>query len=382
MGSSPRRRGAHDEHDRAVCSGRIIPAQAGSTTCPPVAELPREDHPRAGGEHVQSKAQSLVGFGSSPRRRGALVRRHAVLDDRRIILAQAGSTRDAASSQSAAEDHPRAGGEHLGPQASTGGTEGSSPRRRGAPTACLTDSLPGGSSPRRRGAPSLTPPPPFRSRIIPAQAGSTRSSTTAAPSNRDHPRAGGEHGDRLWVEAGAPGSSPRRRGAPVSRSPGAATTRIIPAQAGSTRPRPAWTPPPRDHPRAGGEHSPLAVAVRHRHGSSPRRRGARHIRSPRSAALRIIPAQAGSTGRDAHGNPAHGDHPRAGGEHNHLTRDDITGVGSSPRRRGARQRRQGRARARGIIPAQAGSTATAAGSRPRPWDHPRAGGEHSRLHFQ
>ena len=214
MGSSPRRRGAHDEHDRAVCSGRIIPAQAGSTTCPPVAELPREDHPRAGGEHVQSKAQSLVGFGSSPRRRGALVRRHAVLDDRRIILAQAGSTRDAASSQSAAEDHPRAGGEHTITTRYGDAQVGSSPRRRGAP-----------------GAAAL---PVSRWGIIPTQAGSTARRASASPAIADHPRAGGEHVPIYSQRAWYTGSSPRRRGAREIEIARCRRARIIPAQAGST----------------------------------------------------------------------------------------------------------------------------------------------------
>jgi len=293
-------------------------------------------------------------------------------------------------------DHPRASGEHKGRRRAHLFAQGSSPRRRGA-----------------RAGHRLGPP---KTRIIPAQAGSTDAALWSHSAPQDHPRAGGEH-SRRWVRAFGPsGSSPRRRGARLDGRGEPARRGIIPAQAGSTISDHDPPPAGQDHPRAGGEHLAQEEQVSASEGSSPRRRGARLRLHVLSDVRGIIPAQAGSTtpssGRRCRGR----DHPRAGGEHapveflelgdcgssraggEHRTRGPSasTGAGSSPRRRGARRARCHRAPRAGIIPAQAGSTWTAvsprnpsmdhpaqAGSttsrtrcRPRPRDHPRAGGEH------
>ena len=119
---------------------------------------------------------------------------------------------------------------------------------------------------------SLVPPPLG---LIPASAGSTRPRRTPWLLRRAHPRVRGEHSTRArWLAASA-GSSPRPRGAPSSASSRVMTVGLIPASAGST---------------VGDLVQPALYA-----GSSPRPRGARHrpIRPDNRAGL--IPASAGST---------------------------------------------------------------------------------------
>jgi len=174
----------------------------------------------------------------------------------------------------------------------------------------------------------------------------------------------------------AAGSSPRRRGALPRLREQRGIVRIIPAQAGSTAPTSASVSTSGDHPRAGGEHDAHRGRPTLAHGSSPRRRGARDRPAGRRALRRIIPAQAGSTYHRRVAGCTMGDHPRAGGEHTLSGRRDRRSQGSSPRRRGARTMNVADDLALGIIPAQAGST-PARGLRHRPArDHPRAGGEH------
>ncbi len=153
-GSSPRRRGAHEEVRAGVAEWGIIPAQAGSTLLTPPTVTTVPDHPRAGGEHAGCGVVPVGGGGSSPRRRGA--HDHHPLRRRpgRIIPAQAGSTRGGRTAGEQVGDHPRAGGEHRPPRLRVTSDRGSSPRRRGA-------------------RPNLFPKGVVHG-IIPAQAGSTR----------------------------------------------------------------------------------------------------------------------------------------------------------------------------------------------------------------
>ena len=88
-GSSPRMRGAPLAYPTGTNVWGIIPAYAGSTfyrTCPPITT---GDHPRVCGEHVGSVG---FGMGSSPRMRGAPIRRTEQLHRDGIIPAYAGST--------------------------------------------------------------------------------------------------------------------------------------------------------------------------------------------------------------------------------------------------------------------------------------------------
>ncbi len=234
----------------------------------------------------------------------------------------------------------------------------------------------GGPSPRRRGA---LPAPLLRARrrgAIPAQAGSTEDPRAGPVTPRGHPRAGGEHVFPVpGVEFDA-GPSPRRRGARDRRYLRRRGVRAIPAQAGSTRPSSPSRSCTRGHPRAGGEHLPAQEHPGRGQGPSPRRRGARTDTGRARARGGAIPAQAGSTSRPRSCARWAWGHPRAGGEH--VGGGAVADVerGPSPRRRGARARRDPRLRQRGAIPAQAGSTGQGRRRTGRTGGHPRAGGEH------
>ena len=155
-------------------------------------------------------------------------------------------------------DHPRVCGEHVSREAVIHVLRGSSPRMRGAPFFSLTDpgarpdhprvcgehTLPtwsmefmGGSSPRMRGALLLFRGQSLDERIIPAYAGSTIRWMMTAVLDKDHPRVCGEHPDFSRDISLRAGSSPRMRGAPVSKCRRPWMKGIIPAYAGST----VWT---------------------------------------------------------------------------------------------------------------------------------------------
>ena len=152
--------------------------------------------------------------------------------------------------------------------------------------------------------------------IIPAYAGSTAECSGMSGQATDHPRIRGEHhtGSGPWLSRS--GSSPHTRGA---LDPGhyVYQDRIIPAYAGSTRSTGAGQSAEMDHPRIRGEHRLTRPGVLAEHGSSPHTRGALHADAERGEGLRIIPAYAGSTRRRRSGTRRVGDHPRIRGEH-HL----------------------------------------------------------------
>ena len=152
-------------------------------------------------------------------------------------------------------------------------------------------------------------------RIIPADAGSTCLSAGVTTSGWDHPRGCGEHllPKRAW-RCGS-GSSPRMRGALDLASTIYTNWGIIPADAGSTVPRPSQPEEDADHPRGCGEHRSMFCCRFPSLGSSPRMRGAQRSATKSYKSLR--------------------DHPRGCGEH--LLGSVLVGlfVGSSPRMRGA-----------------------------------------------
>ena len=214
-------------------------------------------------------------------------------------------------------DHPRIRGEHWW----------SSPSIR----------ISGGSSPHTRGAPA----PGFSIRpgvgIIPAYAGSTRTSTVRRLSCQDHPRIRGEHDWQHWHLRRIRGSSPHTRGALAQLA--------------------AALPPSVDHPRIRGEHRLRGSSSAWPTGSSPHTRGARRLDPEHHHRIRIIPAYAGSTHRHLESTGVPEDHPRIRGEHcPQMFVDTIRGR---------------------IIPAYAGSTILVVVAVSDTPDHPRIRGEHS-----
>ena len=207
------------------------------------------------GEHEVEAAITTYDPGSSPHARGAPV---GVLDadaPAGIIPACAGSTTSTAAQTGGSRDHPRMRGEHW--------------------VAQLTRLWSGGSSPHARGALRVRRLRHRAPGIIPACAGSTRStastggggagiipacagSTTARIGSRcagwDHPRMRGEHFDQIDSQSERGGSSPHARGARAKLIRVLVGRRIIPACAGSTPTTPGTACPTGDHPRMRGEH--------------------------------------------------------------------------------------------------------------------------------
>ncbi len=328
------------------------------------------------GEHRTGRPYFAIVQGSSPHVRGALLHLRVDARDRGIIPACAGSTHHESDGADDERDHPRMCGEHFQTKRARIRLSGSSPHVRGAPH--LMAELRGQSG------------------IIPACAGSTALISINSPVSRDHPRMCGEHAWRFecFLTHGdhprmcgehqrgvrdprtALGSSPHVRGARLERDENPSGSGIIPACAGSTDRVGAAGSLVGDHPRMCGEHitpNPFANAVL---GSSPHVRGALIQGIVLHCPLGIIPACAGSTASAATASDPRRDHPRMCGEHLVDGDRNRLGRGSSPHVRGARRPRQPGIRPNGIIPACAGSTQVRLRRRPWTEDHPRMCGEH------
>ena len=299
--------------------------------------LSDSDHPRIRGEHSGVSWIVKNGTGSSPHTRGAPGFDSFWRRVRGIIPAYAGSTASGRAWRRRSGDHPRIRGEHVTTFSAIDSPPGSSPHTRGALElhAARRKHL-HGSSPHTRGARGRVHRHRRPVRIIPAYAGSTMSVPTSRKLMEDHPRIRGEHPPQRLQAHETGGSSPHTRGALVVFS---------------------LDPHFRmDHPRIRGEHRGGASGTDDIPGSSPHTRGAHRRRRGRSAAMRIIPAYAGSTPPCYWRARSGQDHPRIRGEHQiHLnSTGDIRG--SSPHTRGAHPRRGGSPAPGWIIPAYAGST--------------------------
>ena len=172
----------------------------------------------------------------------------------RIIPAYAGSTVDFDLVDDLEEDHPRVCGEHLWVITLANFCRGSSPRMRGARVGAAVSRLVDG--------------------IIPAYAGSTRCPWDGWKRERDHPRVCGEHNTCRISAAASRGSSPRMRGARIVVFAALAGDGIIPAYAGSTSGLQSLPSRVGDHPRVCGEHVFSIFEIPRPSGSSPRMRGA------------------------------------------------------------------------------------------------------------
>ena len=354
-----------------------IPAYAGSTDRPLGRPRPGADHPRIRGEHPGGGWHWYWALGSSPHTRGAPGQQSHQDRRRWIIPAYAGSTLRRSASDCPGSDHPRIRGEHQCAGIRLGERSGSSPHTRGAHP-----------DPRRQ---------PRHGRIIPAYAGSTRSTARPCTTARDHPRIRGEHhvsdGAGSIIVGSSPhtrgalvvfsldphfrriipayagstfeefqafwkcaGSSPHTRGARPGAGEEADEAGIIPAYAGSTEQTERGTPDMADHPRIRGEHRAVEWVTDFDLGSSPHTRGALMGPPLKTQGLRIIPAYAGSTEIHRIRHDGLPDHPRIRGEHFANTVANIKAVGSSPHTRGALREVHRHPRGDRIIPAYAGST--------------------------
>ena len=200
-----------------------------------------------------------------------------------------------------------------------------------AVTRCLRSS--GGSSPRGRGTlqPHLDHVSPVR--FIPAWAGNTQPTGSAAHARPVHPRVGGEHDAIPAGGREVRGSSPRGRGTRYVLAEMITEERFIPAWAGNTVPRVPGASRGAVHPRVGGEHDLKAIGAEAANGSSPRGRGTRGTGHPASRSRRFIPAWAGNTRSAGRRAAAATVHPRVGGEHEIFWFAAQMNRGSSPRGR-------------------------------------------------
>ena len=96
-----------------------------------------------------------------------------------------------------------------------------------------------GSSPHTRGAPKPRVGIEVAYGIIPAYAGSTEANSLDGQTMADHPRIRGEHQAMATSTTTTNGSSPHTRGARADEPRHRRRKRIIPAYAGSTRT--TWT---------------------------------------------------------------------------------------------------------------------------------------------
>lgn len=191
-----------------------------------------------------------------------------------------------------------------------------------------------------------------------ACAGNTARSSTTSTASTDYPRMRGDHDTLAELVVLDGGSSPLARRTRHADHHKCVDQRIIPANAGNTRSPVPVRCRREDHPRMCGEHlSPVAWAWV-RVGSSPHVRGTHRVNRAGAGSDRIIPAYAGNTRSPLARGSNTGDHPRIRGEHVFILPLSIILLGSSPQVRGTRKVPMRPAMSTGIIPACAGNTPT------------------------
>ncbi len=353
----PRSRGEHRRRHRSVLVPvGLIPARAGSTSARRGSGRRPRAHPRSRGEHLVEGRPGDALLGSSPLARGARRCHRVLLCVGGLIPARAGSTMTSTSAEVVKTAHPRSRGEHAAASMASVGGVGSSPLARGAQWPA--DGARGG-----RG-------------LIPARAGSTQLLDATLALRGAHPRSRGEHSRNATAQPVSFGSSPLAPGAPAAAVTTVAVAGLIPARAGSTRSSSPALSRIRAHPRSRGEHPSSRSRTGPATGSSPLARGAHIAHVATWVAGGLIPARAGSTSRRRCGRGSWAAHPRSRGEHGQARALGWTLDGSSPLARGARGLRPVPVLVGRLIPARAGSTLPGRGWPPRPRAHPRSRGEH------
>ena len=308
--------------------GGTIPAGAGSRSTCRSRQCGTRDHPRWHGDQAWKAICRMISAGPSPQTRGAASGSGCAARSTGTIPAGAG----------AAVLHRVPGGTLGTIPAGAGNRPGSRPvfrlrwdqpprtretgaghRGRGGttPAAALDDTV--------RVAPYGT---------IPADAGSSPTTSSRAAHARDHPRGRGEQELTEVVRVLSRGPSPRARGAIEGADAGGAAGGTIPASAGSRDDRTvAW--------RGGGDH--------------PCERREQTWTRERPFAL-TGPASAESRSRASSAESRPWDHPRGRGAVDVLVHA-LDGLGPSPRARGTGVRNRPAAPGRGAIAAGAGNRA-------------------------
>ncbi len=254
---------------------RPTPALAGITRRDKNPSLPLTAHPRARGDHSLIHRYYRQIAGPPPRSRGSRDTPYHRASLKGPTPALAGITGNENADIGEFEAHPRARGDHPPGKKSDIAIAGPPPRSRGSPRTFLKRS--------------------FRTRPTPALAGITADKAKAKTWKTAHPRARGDHIQRLRSPLPIPGPPPRSRGSLPHLLLPYEATRPTPALAGITRSR---TP---------GSHG--------NRGPPPRSRGSRWSWHSNPLLPGPTPALAGITPvrrRTRGANPAH---PRARGDH-------------------------------------------------------------------
>ena len=125
----------------------------------------------------------------------------------------------------------------------------------------------------------------------------------------------------------------------------------------------------------GGEKRLRRQCARRYKGSPPRGRGKDSIRNESAPLVGITPAWAGKSAPLSVGLYLVGDHPRVGGEKSKVPAGQVLPQGSPPRGRGKVLHRRKQKQRNRITPAWAGKSHSAVLRRTSKEDHPRVGGE-------
>ena len=213
-----------------------------------------------------------------------------------------------------------------------------------------------GSPPRGRGKVAFSSSDSAFSGITPAWAGKSPVHHLLSAGHRDHPRVGGEKLRYMARRRPVWGSPPRGRGKDAAFVSAHTYDRITPAWAGK---RVLFCNPAiasKDHPRVGGEKCQWAPITSRRLGSPPRGRGKVSSKVEETIWRRITPAWAGKSRQLLPQDRSYGDHPRVGGEKQHIAVGVHRVLGSPPRGRGKVSWHGRTGRSPGITPAWAGKS--------------------------
>ena len=217
-----------------------------------------------------------------------------------------------------------------------------------------------GSPPHRRGKVGLDGGLSEAVGITPAQAGKSKLALCTPSCPTDHPCAGGEKNKELegvWLPMGSP---PRGRGKVLYRVPEVVPVRITPAWAGKSQSKLRGSASRKDHPRVGGEKGEKGGRSHEQQGSPPRGRGKAHKLIKQRHVAGITPAWAGKRFCKEIAPPSVEDHPRVGGEKVRDTKAGSHAQGSPPRGRGKAAKPLPCSGCAGITPAWAGKSDYAA----------------------
>ena len=171
-----------------------------------------------------------------------------------------------------------------------------------------------------------------------------------------YPRWRGEHRASCIVTTDRSGLSPLARGTHCQEWPLQARDRFIPAGAGNTRRRSAFSGVPAVYPRWRGEHALIRTHWQPFAGLSPLARGTRTAHICWFGSDRFIPAGAGNTRSSLSLQYSPTVYPRWRGEHVFTPSGDVVITGLSPLARGTHFHYVDNSVQTRFIPAGAGNT--------------------------